>query len=91
MNLPGDLLTTAEVAERFRVNSSQVRRWVKSGLLRPFVITPGGHYRFTEDSLRAFSPPWRGVDQYTGKVVNLPGQLTIDGKEVVIEGEEREA
>lgn len=89
----GPLLTTSEVADLFRVNSSQVRRWVKSRLLRPTLITPGGHYRFTQADIDAFTPrQWRSVDQHTGTVTNIPGQLTIDGEKIVAEeAEEREA
>lgn len=49
------LLTTTEVAERFRVDTSVVRRWVASGKLKPSIKTPGGHYRFDEDSLAEFA------------------------------------
>lgn len=48
------LLTTTEVAKRFRVDTSVVRRWVSSGKLKPAVTTPGGHYRFDEASLAGF-------------------------------------
>lgn len=48
------LLTTTEVAKRFRVDTSVVRRWVSSGKLTPAVTTPGGHYRFNEASLAGF-------------------------------------
>lgn len=49
------LLTTTEVAKRFRVDTSVVRRWVASGKLTPSIVTPGGHYRFDETSLAAFT------------------------------------
>ncbi len=48
------LLTTTEVAARFRVDTSVVRRWVANGKLKPAVRTPGGHYRFDEASLAEF-------------------------------------
>ncbi|MCA4760872.1 MULTISPECIES: MerR family transcriptional regulator [Mycobacterium] len=48
------LLTTSEVAKRFRVDSSAVRRWVKKGKLTPAVTTPGGYYRFAEADIEAF-------------------------------------
>ena len=49
------LLTTSEVAARFRVDTSAVRRWVAAGLLKPTIKTPGGHYRFAESDVDAFS------------------------------------
>ncbi|WP_156749445.1 helix-turn-helix domain-containing protein [Mycobacterium sp. E1747] len=47
-------LTTSEVAARFRVDSSAVRRWVKDGKLIPAIKTPGGHYRFNAEDIEAF-------------------------------------
>ncbi|EFG75281.1 hypothetical protein HMPREF0591_4844 [Mycobacterium parascrofulaceum ATCC BAA-614] len=32
-----------------------MRRWVSENRLRPTIKTPGGHYRFSEDDLAAFS------------------------------------
>jgi excisionase family DNA binding protein len=49
------LLTTSEVAKRFRVDTSVVRRWVAKKQLLPSITTPGGHYRFDEADLAAFS------------------------------------
>jgi excisionase family DNA binding protein len=49
------LLTTSEVAKRFRVDTSVVRRWVAKGQLTPTITTPGGHYRFDETTLDRFT------------------------------------
>lgn len=49
------LLTTSEVAERFRVDTSAVRRWVAKGKLVPTITTPGGQYRFEESTLDEFA------------------------------------
>lgn len=49
------LLTTSEVAKRFRVDTSVVRRWVSKGQLVPTITTPGGHYRFAETTLDEFT------------------------------------
>lgn len=48
------LLTTTEVAERFQVDTSAVRRWVAKKQLVPTLTTPGGRYRFSEESLASF-------------------------------------
>lgn len=42
---PGTLLTTAQVAARFRVDPKTVTRWANQGLLRT-VRTPAGYRRF---------------------------------------------
>ncbi|MCE5291585.1 MAG: helix-turn-helix domain-containing protein [Nocardiaceae bacterium] len=39
--------TTSQVANRYGVDSSTVRRWVEKGLLTPACTTPGGHHRFS--------------------------------------------
>lgn len=44
-------LTTSQVAERFGVDSSTVRRWVTAGWMIPTLTTPGGHHRFTEQDI----------------------------------------
>ena len=46
-----ELLTPAEVAELFRVDSKTVRRWAASGRL-PSIRTPGGHRRFRAEDVR---------------------------------------
>lgn len=45
-------LTPAEAADTLGVTAATIRRWVRSGALQPTLTTPGGHYRFTEESLR---------------------------------------
>ena len=47
-----DLLTPAEVAEIFRVNSKTVSRWAQSGKLS-VVRTLGGHRRFRRSEVEA--------------------------------------
>lgn len=50
-------ITTREVAEIARVDTSTVRRWVESGDL-PSFTTPGGHHRFSRQYILArFSSP----------------------------------
>ena len=45
-----EVLTTAEVAELFRVGQRTVYRWIDSGRLAAFQ-TPGGHWRVRGDSV----------------------------------------
>lgn len=45
--------TTSDVAERFGVNVATVRRWVNDGRVKPDVTTPGGHHRFTDETIAA--------------------------------------
>lgn len=47
------LLTTGEVAAKFRVDPKTVTRWAAAGRLSS-VRTPGGHRRFRESIVEAF-------------------------------------
>ena len=53
------LLTPAEVAARFRVDSKSVARWAKAGRLHE-LRTLGGHRRFYESEVNALQrgEPW---------------------------------
>lgn len=53
MNKQPVYLTTSQVAHRFCVDSSVVRRWVLKGKLHPDITTPGGHHRFLEATVEA--------------------------------------
>lgn len=46
-------ITTTQVAERFQVDPSTVRKWVDNGHLKPAIRTPGGHYRFRAEDVDA--------------------------------------
>lgn len=45
------LITTSQVADKYQITASAVRRWVAAGKLKPAVTTPGGHYRFRESDV----------------------------------------
>ena len=47
------LLTTGEAARELGLNSRSVARWAKQGRIRPTLVTPGGHFRWTVEDLRA--------------------------------------
>ena len=47
-----ELLTTTEVARRFRVNAKTVRRWALAGKITA-LTTPGGQRRFYADEINA--------------------------------------
>jgi excisionase family DNA binding protein len=51
----GPTLTSTEVARRLGISRSTVTRAVKAGRVQPAVITPGGHYRYTPQSLPAIA------------------------------------
>lgn len=46
------LLTSGEVAERFRVKRKTVWAWANAGRINS-IRTPGGHRRFRESEIRA--------------------------------------
>ena len=50
MDIPGRLLTPAEVAQMFRVDPKTVPRWAVSGRIGS-ICTPGGHRRFRESEV----------------------------------------
>lgn len=52
-----DLMTTAEVADTFRVAEATVTAWVRDGKLAA-IVTPGGKgYRFHRADVEAFLTP----------------------------------
>ena len=55
------LMTTRQVAEAARVDTSTVRRWVAAGRLRPVVMTPGGYMRFDQQDVDALLKPTGGA------------------------------
>lgn len=46
-------MTTSQVARKFGVLPSTVRKWVIDGKIRAAVTTPGGHYRFDSADINA--------------------------------------
>ena len=56
------LLTSREVADRFRVDVTSVRRWVAEGKLKVAARTPGGQFRFSEEAVRSLADhrDWAG-------------------------------
>jgi excisionase family DNA binding protein len=48
-----EFMTTAEVAETFRVDRNTVLRWAKTGTL-PSARTPGGHRRYRRADVLAY-------------------------------------
>ncbi|TQM38847.1 excisionase family DNA binding protein [Pseudonocardia cypriaca] len=57
------LLTTAELARRLNVTSGTVQRWVRTGRIRPTLVTPGNQFRFNlDDVLEQLSQPRKRPD-----------------------------
>jgi excisionase family DNA binding protein len=48
-----EFMTTAEVADAFRVDRNTVLRWAKAGTL-PSALTPGGHRRYRRTDVLAY-------------------------------------
>lgn len=51
--VPDDLLTTAEVAQRFRVSEETVSRWAREGILTAIPLPSGRGYRFRKSVIDA--------------------------------------
>jgi excisionase family DNA binding protein len=49
-----DLLKPREVAEMLGVRAATVGFWARTGVLKPFLRTPGGHRRFRRADVLAF-------------------------------------
>jgi hypothetical protein len=47
------LVPTGVAARELGVNATTLQRWVKAGLVKPDLVTPGGHLRWDLDRLRA--------------------------------------
>ena len=47
------MLSTGEAAKRIGVSPRTLSRWVTEGLIEPTLVTPGGHFRFDLDELKA--------------------------------------
>jgi excisionase family DNA binding protein len=57
------LLTTAELARRLNVTQATVQRWVRTGRIRPTLVTPGNQFRFSlDDVLEQLEQPRRRPD-----------------------------
>jgi predicted site-specific integrase-resolvase len=47
-----ELLTTAQAAKLYGINRTTLGRYARDGLLRPTVVLPSGHLRWSLDDLR---------------------------------------
>lgn len=47
------LVTTGQAAKELGVTRRSIVRWVRRGELEPDYVTPGGHYRWDVERLRA--------------------------------------
>ena len=47
------LVSTGEAARELGVSSRVLRKWAEQGVLIPDLVTPGGHYRWNIDRIRA--------------------------------------
>lgn len=48
-----EFLTTAQLAEFFRISPRELRRWVEAGLIPVAFVTPAGHRRFRTSDMQA--------------------------------------
>jgi DNA-binding transcriptional MerR regulator len=48
----GKLVTSAELAKELGLSARSIQRYRQEGLLKPEIISPGGHARWDVDSVR---------------------------------------
>jgi excisionase family DNA binding protein len=61
-----DLISSKDVARRLGVSQATVLRAVAKGLLRPALVTPGGHRRFSLQEVEAFAVSLESDSHRTG-------------------------
>lgn len=75
-----ELLTPREVAEILGVRAATVGLWARIGVLRPALLTPGGHRRYRRTDVEAFLEAAQSAKttpehrQWEEDVVRLYGQ-----------------
>jgi hypothetical protein len=45
-------LTSGQLADELGVSHAAVTKWARDGLIKPVLVTPGGHYRWDADDVR---------------------------------------
>ena len=51
--MPSDeLLTTSQLARALGLSISSIKRYIAAGQIKPELTTPGGHYRWSVESVR---------------------------------------
>jgi len=51
--VPSDeLLTTSQLARALGLSISSIKRYIAAGQIKPELTTPGGHYRWSVESVR---------------------------------------
>ncbi|MQA13005.1 MAG: MerR family transcriptional regulator [Pseudonocardiaceae bacterium] len=57
------LVTTGQAARALGIDSSTLARWARSGMVKPDLVTAGGHARWDVDRLRAELQEMRERDE----------------------------
>ena len=47
-----ELVTTSELARALRLSLRSIKRYIAAGQIKPELTTPGGHYRWSVESVR---------------------------------------
>jgi DNA-binding transcriptional MerR regulator len=47
-----ELLTTSQLARALGLSLSSIKRYISAGQIKPDLTTPGGHYRWSVESVR---------------------------------------
>jgi len=62
MSVDPDLFRAGDVVEIIKVSRRQLQYWAQTDLVRPSVMTPGGHGRYTFEDLVALKTAKRLID-----------------------------
>jgi DNA-binding transcriptional MerR regulator len=59
-----ELLTTSQLARALGLSVSSIKRYIAAGQIEPELTTPGGHYRWSVESVRRQLRELRARDEH---------------------------
>lgn len=53
-----DLISSGEVAQMLGVDRRTITRWASEGTIKPDIVTPGGHRRYSRERIESLRDEW---------------------------------